>query len=120
MLRSNEHELSMSYASRTSGTYSRYETPAELLTPTQLAKSAIANIEALVKRGLSYDEIADLVETRTNHPSAVVALGFIIMQHRLTGGEILRKSRKLIVTCSFTHAVVERLALRCDIIWSKL
>lgn len=120
MIRNNQNELDASYAIRTSGTYSRYETSNASLSPTELAKDAIANVETLVKRGLSYDDIADLVETRTNHPNAVAALGFVIMQHRLNGGEILRKSRKQIRTCSLTHSVVDRLAMRCDIIWSKL
>lgn len=120
MLRKNEHELSQSYAARTSGYYSRYETPQELLKPTEIATHALANIEALVMRGYSYDDIADLVESRVNHPNAVAALGFALMLHRMTNGTPFRKARKMRPTCSVVHAIVDRLAVRCDIIWKKL
>jgi len=113
-------ELGATYAARTSGVYSRYEVKDETLCPNEIIKHAITNVSVLVQRGFSLDEIADLVDTRTNHPNAVAALGYVFMHYIISGGEPLRKSRRIVKTCQFTTNVIERLAIRCDILWNKL
>ena len=110
------------------GVYSRYSGSDSLLSPKMLSQKIIVGLTRLSELGYKLPDIADMVETRVRNPNAIVALGWVYSMFAATRIDemakarkrmpILPTSRRKVRRSALTDAIIERIASRCDLLWS--
>jgi hypothetical protein len=110
------------------GVYSRYSGSELQSSPAILTYKIILGLTRLAELGYKLPDIANMVETRVRNPNAILSLGQAYtvfaaarvdeMRKAQTRQPILPISRRKVKRSALVDSIVERIALRCDILWS--